>query len=57
MVSTPSEEEDSVGPSPRQQRARTRASGPAGNKRAHIATDTVAFFNIEDNHKICKFCL
>jgi hypothetical protein len=41
----------------RQQRQESRASGPAGNRRAHVAADTLTFFNIEGDQKTCKFCL
>jgi hypothetical protein len=29
---------------PRQQRAKTKASGPAGNRKAHLAADTSTFY-------------
>jgi len=62
---TSSEEEESeVVPLPladpttsRQQRAELRASGPAGNRKAHKAEDTITFFNTEGNQRSCKFCL
>jgi hypothetical protein len=46
-------------PSHRQLRANKRASGPAGNRKAHLATDVHTFFedNNEDNTRRCKLCL
>jgi hypothetical protein len=50
-------EEHLITPRSRQQRAKSEASGPAGNKRAHIAADASTFFELQNNHRSCKFCL
>ena len=42
---------------PRQQRAKTKASGPAGNRKAHLAANTSTFYVLQNNQRSCKFCM
>jgi hypothetical protein len=51
-----SEEEPDL-TTPRQQRSEKRTLGPAGNRKGHVAADTVTFFDIKGDKKICQFCL
>ena len=46
-----------LSPSHRQLRAESRASGPAGSKKAQVAADTLSFFEVDGDRKICKFCM
>jgi hypothetical protein len=46
-----------LSPSHRQQRLHKWASGPAGNKKAHLAADVYTFFEDNDNNRRCKLCL
>jgi hypothetical protein len=52
---------DSLPPSPSHQQLRVnkRASRPAGNRKAHLATDVYTFFedDNESNTRRCKLCL
>jgi hypothetical protein len=40
----------------RQQQAEIR-TGPAGNRKAHMARDAFSFFEANGDKKQCKFCL